>query len=344
MPVMDVEQGTKDTEQWVVEWLLDSDPSIRWQVMRDLLDTPKAEWRVERAKVETDGWGARLLALEDDDGQWAGGAHFPSDFQWPGPETFQGPGKPWLGEGQPWTSTSHVLALLREFGLDPGSERVRRAIDLIGANSRWDYDNRPYWEGEVEPCINGALAANGSYFGVDMRPVVDRLVGESLEDGGWNCEAEAGSVRSSFNTTINVLEGLLEFEHNTGGTPQSSEARRSGEEFLLERHLFKRLGTGEPADPRFLLLTHPSRWFYDVLRGLDYFRAAGTSNDKTPDERLAESITYIRSRRLQDGRWSLDWNPEGRTWFEIDDPVEMPSKWITLRAMRVLNWWDGPRT
>lgn len=177
-----------------------------------------------------------------------------------------------------------------------------------------------------------------------MRPVVDRLVAESLDDGGWNCEAEAGSVRSSFNTTINVLEGLLEFDQNTGGTPQSSEARRSGEEFLLVRHLFKRLSTGEPADPRFLLLTHPTRWFYDVLRGLDYFRVAANSNDRTPDLRLAESVAHVRSRRRQDGRWSLDWNPEGRTWFEVDDPVGMPSKWITLRALRVLKWWDRTRT
>lgn len=340
---MEAHETQGDAGPEAIEWLLDSDPSIRWQVMRDLLDTPEAEWRAERAKVETEGWGARLLALEDDDGQWAGGAHFPSDFEWPGPESFRGPGKPWLREGQPWTSTSHVLSQLREFGLVPGSDRVRQGIDLIGANSRWDYDNQPYWSGEVEPCVNGALIANGSYFGVDMQPVVERLVGETLEDGGWNCEAEAGSVRSSFNTTINVLEGLLEFEQATGGTQQSSEARLSGEEFLLARHLFRRLGTGEPADPRFLLLTHPSRWFYDVLRGLDYFRAAVTSSNTPPDGRLEEPIAYIRSRRRQDGRWDLDWNPEGRTWFEIDDPVGKPSRWITLRALRVLKWWDETR-
>ena len=344
MPVMDGQYGSNEAEAEVIEWLLDSDPSIRWQVMRDLLGKPEVEWRVERAKVETEGWGARLLALEDDDGQWAGGAHFPGDFKWPGPESFQGPGKPWLGEGQPWTSTSHVLALLREFGLDPGSDRVRRSIDLIGANSRWDYDNLPYWGGEVEPCINGALVANGTYFGVNMGGVVDRLVGERLEDGGWNCEAEAGSVRSSFNTTINVLEGLLGFEQTTGGTAESRLARESGEEFLLDRHLYKRLSTGEPADDRFLLLTHPNRWFYDVLRGLDYFRAAASTNGKPPDQRLAEPITYVRSRRRPDGRWNLDWNPEGRSWFEIDDGVGKPSKWITLRAYRVLDWWDTAST
>ena len=324
----------------VMGWLLDSDPAIRWQVLRDLLEQPESAWSAERAKVETEGWGARLLRHQDDDGQWAGGAHFPADFAWPGPEAFQGPGKPWLGEGQPWTSTSHVLTLLRELGLDPASSRARRSVDLIAANCRWEYDGLPYWGGEVEPCINGALVANGSYFGVDMSPVVERLVGETLGDGGWNCEAEAGSTRSSFDTTIAVLEGLLAFETATGGTPASREARRSGEEYLLKRHLFRRLTTGEPADDRFLLLTHPDRWFYSILRALDYFRSASVHTGHGLDPRLADAIAHIRSRRRADGRWDLDWSPEGRTWFDIDDGPGRPSKWITLRALRILAWWD----
>jgi hypothetical protein len=324
-----------------LDWLLDADPSIRWQVMRDLLDRPRPEWVAERAAVEIEGWGARLLALEDGDGLWAGGAHFPADFEWPGPESFQGPGRPWLGEGQPWTSTSHVLALLREFGIDPSSDRVQRSIALIGANCRWEYDDLPYWGGEVEPCINGALVANGAYFGVDMAPVAERLAGEVLPDGGWNCEAENGSSRSSFHTTINVLEGLLGFERATGGTAASREARRSGEEYLLQRRLFKRLSTGEPADARFLQFTHPNRWFYDVLRALDHFREASIATGTPPDPRLAEAIEYVRSRRSGDGRWDLDWNPEGRAWFDVDDGPGKPSKWITLRALRVLTWWDA---
>lgn len=324
----------------VIDWLLDSDPSIRWQVMRDLLGRPESEWRAERAKVETEGWGARLLELEDADGQWAGGAHFPADFEWPAPETFRGPGQPWLGEGQPWTSTSHVLTLLREFGVDPKAKRMQQAVELIDANCRWEYDSLPYWGGEIEPCINGALVANGSYFGVDMEPVVQRLVGETLEDGGWNCEAEGGSVRSSFNTTINVLEGLLAFEEATGGSVASRSARRMGEEFLLERRLMRRLSTGRLADERFLELTHPNRWFYDVLRGLDYFRAAGLLTATAPDPRLAEAVDALRSRRRPDGRWDLDWTPEGQTWFEVDDGPGSPSRWITLRALRVLDWWD----
>lgn len=313
-----------------IDWLLDahqSDPAIRWQVMRDLLDAPEAEWSAERARVETEGWGARLLALEDDDGQWAGGAFFPGGWDWSNPEP-----------GQPWTTTTHSLSLLREFGLDPATARARDMVALIGANSRWDHAGRPFWEGEVEPCINGRTVASGVYFGVDMDPLVDRLVGESLDDGGWNCEAENGSVRSSFATTINVLEGLLEYERGTGGTDASRKARRAGEEYLLERRLCRRLSTGEPADKRFLDLLHPNYWRYDVLRALDYFRSTGTA----PDPRLSEAIDHLRSRRLDDGRWPLDWRPTGRVWFEVDDGPGEPSRWITLRALRVLRWWDGP--
>ena len=316
----------------VIGWLLDpeqSDPSIRWQVMRDLLDAPQSSWEVERAKVETEGWGARLLSFEDADGRWAGGAHFPADFVWGGDEP-----------GQPWTATTHSLSLLREFGFDPASDRAQRMVELIEANARWEHDAQPYWEGEVEPCINGITVANGTYFGVDLSPIVQRLVGERLEDGGWNCEAENGSVRSSFATTINVLEGLLEYERATGGTPESRASRLSGEEYLLKRSLFRRLNTGEPADERFLNLLNPSRWHYHVLRALDYFRASAALSGVDPDPRLGEAIDHLRSRRLKDGTWPLDWNPKGRTWFDVDDGQGEPSRWITLRVRRVLRWWE----
>lgn len=319
----------------VIDWLLDpeeSDPSLKWQVRRDLLDASHSEWTAERAKVETEGWGARLLAVEDEDGQWAGGAYFPGDFDFHGPEA-----QP--GSGQPWTATTHVLSQLREFGLDPTSARARNAVELIGVNSYWEHAGQPYWEGEVEPCINGVTVANGSYFGVDVSPIVERLLGERLEDGGWNCEMENGSVRSSFGTTINVLEGLLEYERATGGTPESRTARGAGEEYLLERSLFRRLSTGEPADERFLYFLHPNRWHYDVLRGLDYFRASAAWTGATPDPRLGEAIEHVRSRRSEDGTWPLDWSPTGRVWFDVDDGPGEPSRWVTLRAMRVLRWW-----
>ena len=314
----------------VIDWLLNSDPSIRWQVMRDLLDVPESEYRAERAKVETEGWGARLLSYEDEDGQWAGGAFAPRDFDF----------REWQEVGQPWTATAFSLSQLREFGLDPSSDRARRAVELIGANSRWDHAGEPYWEGEVEECINGRIVADGAYFGVDVSALADRLAGERLDDGGWNCERANGSVRSSFATTINVLEGLLEYERATGGTPQSQEARKSGEEYLLERNLYRRVSTGEPADEQFLSFVHPSRWRYDVLRALDYFRSAAALTGAAPDPRLGEAVDHVRSGRLDDGAWLLGWTLPGRVWFEVDYGAGKPSRWVTLRAMRVLRWWE----
>ncbi len=313
-----------------IGWLLDSDPSIRWQVMRDVLAAPEAEHQAERARVETEGWGARLLSHEDEDGQWAGGAFLPSGFDF----------KEWQEVGQPWTATVFSLSQLREFGLDPGSKRAKRAVELVGAHSRWDHGGEPYWDGEVEECINGRVVADGAYFGVDVSALAARLAGERLDDGGWNCERVNGSVRSSFASTINVLEGLLEYEKTNGGTPESREARRSGEEYLLERHLFRRLSTGEPADEQFLSFVHPSRWRYDVLRALDYFRAAAAVTGAARDPRLGEAVEHVRSRRQADGRWRLDISLPGRVWFDVDDGAGKPSRWVTLQATRVLRWWD----
>jgi hypothetical protein len=313
----------------VIDWLLNSDPSIRWQVMRDLLDAPEPEWTAERGKVETEGWGARLLSYEDEDGQWAGGAFIPSNFDF----------QEWQDVGQPWTATTFSLSQLREFGLDPTSGRAKRAVELIGANSRWDHADEPYWEGEVEECINGRIVADGAYFGVDISSIANTLVGERLDDGGWNCERANGSVRSSFATTINVLEGLLEYERATGGTPESREARKSGEQYLLQRNLFRRLSNGNPADEQFLSFLHPSRWRYSVLRALDYFHSAATLTGAAPDPRLGEAIDHVRSRRMEDGTWPLDWSPPGRVWFDLDDGAGKPSRWVSLQAMRVLRWW-----
>jgi hypothetical protein len=313
----------------VVDWLLDSDPSIRWQVMRDLLDAPEDEWRAERARVEVEGWGARLLALEDPDGQWAGGAFVPRGFDF----------EEWKRDGQPWTATGFVLTQLRELGLDPASPSAVRAVTLVGESSHWD-GGQPFWEGETEECINGRTVADGAYFGVDVAPIVERLVGERLEDGGWNCERVEGSTRSSFGSSINVLEGLLEFERATGGTPGSREARRTGEEYLLRRGLFRRLGTGEVADPDFLMFAHPRRWQYDVLRGLDHFRAAAELGGGR-DPRLADAVEHVRSRRRPDGTWALDRRLPGRVWFDVDGAVGEPSRWVTLSALRVLRWWDA---
>jgi hypothetical protein len=314
----------------VIGWLLGSDPSIRWQVMRDVLDAPPQDYQAERARVQTQGWGARLLSCEDEDGQWAGGAFLPAGFDF----------TEWREVGQPWTATVFSLSQLREFGVEPASDRMQRAVQLIGANSRWDHAREPYWDGEVEECINGRILADGAYFGVDVSPIAARLAGERLDDGGWNCERASGSVRSSFATTINVLEGLLEYERATGGTAQTRQARRTGEEYLLKRALFRRASTGEPADEEFLSFLHPNRWRYDVLRALDYFRDAATVTGAEPDPRLAEAVAHVRAKRTPAGAWLLDARPPGRVWFDVDDGVGKPSRWVTLRAMRVLRWWQ----
>src|SRR5919206_529976 len=246
----------------VIDWLLDSDPAVRWQVLRDLTDASPEEVRAERARVEREGWGARLLALEGPDGLWDGGVCFPASYAGVGP-------------GQPWTATMHTLQTLQIFGLDPASPAARRAVALVGEHGRWEHAGQRYFDGEVEPCINGRTIETGAYFGVDVAPIVERILTERLADGGWECEGENGSVRSSFDTTINVLDGLLEYERATGGSAAVREARRGAEEYLLERGLFRRRSTGEVADPAYLDLAFPYYWRYDALRALDYFRQSG---------------------------------------------------------------------
>jgi hypothetical protein len=313
-------------ETAVVNWLLESDPSIRWQVMRDLIGAPAADVAAERARVATEGLGAQLLALQGDDGRWGGAA--------------------W---NRGWNSTMHVLMLLRDMGLDPASEEARRAVGLVRERVTWQgspaYDGNPFFTGEVEPCINGQVGAVGAYFGQNVRGIVDRLLAEQLPDGGWNCEAESGSTRSSFNTTICVLEALLEYERAYGGSAGVIAARLRGQEYLLERRLFRRRSTGEPIErdrkggAAWTRLAFPTWWHYDVLRGLEYLRSAGVA----PDERVAEAIGLVVSKRDGDGRWPLETRYPGVMPVEIDEGEGRPSRWNTLRALRVLNWYSTQR-
>lgn len=319
----------------VLDWLLDSDPAIRWQVERDLLDAPEQVWQPTRARVETEGWGARLLAHQDVDGQWAGGSFVPGGFDW---DAAQASEQPW-SQLQPWTASYPTLVVLRELGWEPESARARRTVELLRQNCRWDHEEEPFWEGEVEPCINGMTVALGAYFGVDVQPIVDRLLGERLTDGGWNCEAEFGSVVSSFDSTTDVLEGLLAHQLVTGASAELIEARHGAEEYLLKRELYKRLSTGEPANPIYLTLGHPFRFWHGVLRSLDYFRRSTATDGIAPDPRLAAGVAWLRSRQDVDGRWPLEIRHGGATWFDMEQVGE-PSRWLTLYALRVLRWWD----
>ena len=297
-----------------IDWLLDTDPSIRWQVMRDLTDTPAQVIAAERSRVASEGWGLTLLEQQRPDGQWGDGDVHPF-----------------------WWTNLYTLLFLRDLGVDPASARVRAAIDLVRDNVTWgpEFGNSPFFEGEVEPCINGRVVALGAYFGGRSDRLVDRLLGEELADGGWNCEAERGSVRSSFHTTICVLEGLLAYEKAFGTTSAVTDARRRGEEYLLERRLLRRLSTGEIIKPEWTQLAFPPLWHYDVLRGLDYLRAAGVQ----PDSRVDEAIAIVRERRQADGRWLLDVRHRDALHTDFVGEVGEPNRWVTHRARRVLDWY-----
>jgi len=309
----------------VIDWLLDSDPSIRWQAMRDLTGAPAREVAAERSRIATEGVGARLLALQADDGRWGGAA--------------------W---NRGWNSTMHVLMLLRELGLDPASDQARRAVGLVRDRVTWqgcgpqECDGHAFFEGEVEPCINGQVGVVGAYFRQDVRGIVDRLLGEQLPDSGWNCEAPDRSTRSSFNTTICVLEALLEYERAGNGTPAVTEARLRGQEYLLERRLLRRRSTGQVIErdrkggAAWTRFAFPTWWHYDVLRGLEYLRSAGV----TPDERMAEAIELVASKRDGDGQWPLETRYPGVMPAETDEGEGRPSRWNTLRALRVLRWYE----
>ena len=291
------------------DWLLDSDPAIRSQVMRDL--TGDESSAVERSKVARQGWGARLLDLQADDGMWGGGAYTPK-----------------------WTSTTYSLLLLRHFEPDPTDVRVRGAIDLVRdrvdmRGAFFDYAN--------EMCITGMVLALRSYFFDEAGacPQIDHVLGRQRDDGGWNCHVS--SDRSSFHTTLSVLEALAEYERAVGGDRTLAAARQRAHEYLLERRLMYSLSTGELINKRWLLLSFPPRWFYDVLRALDYFRISGID----PDVRMEEAVKFVSDKRRTDDTWPLQGRHPGKVHFEMEEGAGRPSKWNTLRALRVLRWYAG---
>lgn len=325
-----------------VDWLLDSDPAIRWQALRDLTDASAGDIASERARVPHEGLGAEILATQQPDGSW------------------NRAGKP------RWLITLFTLQLLRATGVDPADVAVRSALARAETNLRWnDYPGcwdlrppdfgaapvdgkhgcriggNPFFEGEEEPCINGGVLAFGAYFGHPNDTLARRLLSEQLPDGGWNCEAPV-SQRSSYHTTICVLEGLLEFERAVGPShPTALEvaaARHRGEEYLLQRHLFRRLSTGEIANPEFLEFAFPPRYHYDILRGLDYLRGAGHT---ASDPRLLDAIQILESRRQPDGTWLLDRAYDEAITITTREFIGEPSRWNTLRALRVLRYFCG---
>lgn len=306
-----------------VQYLLAGDPSVRWQTMRDLTDAPASAIAEARAAVATEGWGARLLALQSDDGQWDGGTYRPG----------------WANEEQAffdaWTATHFSLQSLMEYGLDPASDAAGTAIGRVAENVRWGYDGSRYFDGEVEPCINGVALAIGAYFQQDSSRIAAALLADQHTDGGWNCWTdEEPAAPSSFHSTICALEGLRAW----GGDDDAiASALHRGEEYLLDRTLLRGKSTGEYVDLRFTMPSAPVRWYYDVLRALDYMRIARPERDP----RCAEAIELLRGKQLQSGLFLLENTHQGATWFEPEMEGEgFPSRWVSLYALRVLRWWD----
>lgn len=324
-----------DPDSDLGRWLLGTDPALRWQVQRDLLDAPEEVWRATRARVTTEGYAARLLALQDEDGQWAGGAYFPTRND---PRAEVGD----ANEGQPWVATTWSLSALREWGVP--AEALGDTAERLREHARWEYDDLPYWGGEVDVCINAWTLANGTWLGTDVSSLAAWFPEHQLADGGWNCEWVEGATASSFHSTLNALEGLLEREER-GAPPQEREqlrpARHRGQEYLLERRLLRRRSTGELVGDWVTQLGYPPRWRYNVLRALDVFRRAAVLDGTAPDPRLQEAVDALRSLQGPDGRWVQQAHHEGQEWFPVDVPVGSPSPWLTHTGLRVLRWWDG---
>ena len=299
----------------VIKWLLSLDPAIRWQALRDLAHESEAIVAAERARVATEGWGAQLLALQAPGGHWGG------------------------AKDEGWMTTVDALALLKELGLPPACDAARRAVARVQDHLTWHrLDGRPFFEGETEPCINGRILAAGAYFGTASDRLVDRLLGEQLADGGWNCDAPKSKC-SSFHSTICVLEGLLDYELAGGPSNAVTEARQRAHNYLLDRRLFRSLRSGEVIDRHWLRFAFTTAWHYDVLRGLDYLRKAGA----TPDARTDEAVESVRRRQHQNGRWPLNIRRFNRIPFEMEAETGRASGWNTLRALRVLDWHEVGR-
>jgi hypothetical protein len=303
-----------------IAWLLDSDSAIRWQVMRDLTGEAPNAIAAERSRVATEGWGAQLLAAQSSGGNW--------------------------GSGPKWDLvTLNSLVVLMDLGLDPASKQARKMIDRVDKRLAFKWlNNRPYLHGETEPCINGRILGIGAYFKEPNDALAKQLLGEQLEDGGWNCEAwpflspkRPPSRRSSFHTTICVLEGLLEYERAGSKSAAVTKARKLAEKYLLERRMFRSLRTGEVIDKRWLRFSFPTFWHYDVLRGLDYLRNAGIK----PDSRVGNAIKAVMERRHQNGRWPLNLLHAEQIPLKMESDVGGASRWNTLRALRVLRWYKN---
>lgn len=306
------------TNKQVIDWLLDGDPSIRWQVYADLLNPDEQTIWKERKKITTEGWGSRLLSLQDEAGTWANGVYSPK-----------------------WTSTTYTLVLLRRLGLDPDNRQAQKGAEILLNRGFYKDGGINYFRSfkYSETCVTGMVLSILSYFNIqDTRLIsmAEHLLGQQMEDGGWNCQRPKGATHSSFHTTISVLEGLWEYQEKFSDCNDDIlQSRRQAMEFLLNHRLFKSHKTGEVVDPKMTRFSFPPRWRYDVMRSLDYFQKINASKD----ERFSDAINLLIKKRLPDGRWNLQGKHAGRVHFEMERTGE-PGRWNTLRGLRILKWWE----
>ena len=311
----------------VVEWLLAGDSAIRWQTLRDLLGAPPRTVQRERNRISLQGWGARLLAKQDSDGRWAGGQSSDSGLYSP-----------------KWISTTYTMLTLRDFGLPETDRQAHAACRLLldqglQPNGGIAYGSWAKWHPGGETCVTGMVLSLLSYFVYDdarLDTIAAHLLDEQMSDGGWNCRREKGATHSSVHTTISVLEALQHYGQDRGRLHRAVQAaQRRGREFLLVHRLFRSHRTGAIIKSEFSRFSFPPRWHYDILRALDHFQAVGAPRDP----RLEEAIEIVRRRRRPDGRWLLENRHRGKTYFDLER-LGAPSRWNTLRALRVLKWWD----
>src|SRR5438105_1630529 len=313
---------SKPRTDGAIQWLLDGDPAIRWQALRDLVGAAPRSVERERNRVARDGWGARLLARQDPEGTWAGGLSSDGGLYSP-----------------KWTSTTYTMLLLRDFGLPVDNRQARAACTLLlDRGLQRDGGVNYGWWGKSETCVTGMVLSILSHFAYEddrLDTIADHLLEQQMPDGGWNCRRRFGATHSSVNTTISALEGLRYYELHRGRKVRAvREAQRRGQEFLLVHRLFRSHRTGAIIKPGFLRFAFPPRWHYDILRALDYFQSV----DAPRDPRLADAIDIVQSTRGEDGRWSLQQSYKGKTYFEMER-LGAASRWNTLRALRVLKWW-----
>jgi hypothetical protein len=308
----------------VIDWLLQGDPAIRWQTLRDLVGAPAAEWQAEQRLTAQAGWGSQLLAQQDPaSGGWGGGIYSPK-----------------------WISTTYTLLSLRAIGIPPDCAPAQRGArlmldHLLGPQRDAAFEQRLL---DCDRCIVGMILQLCTYFGIEderIDAVIQNILAEQMADGGWNCRKNRvpQTHHSSFHTTFNVLDGLREVLER-GSSPWAAElgaAEAGALELLLQHRLFRSDHSGNIIRSEFKRLAYPFRWHYDILRGLDYFARLKAGRDP----RLAEAISLLTECRQSDGRWPNQYKYSGKVFFDMER-VGRSSRWNTLRALRVLKWWHSP--